>query len=117
MTEKMPKKTEIPFETFSDPACEVRDGKRVAPTAKVYEPHDYNRKLLESQRARGVRANIPQLPTLGRTHTVAIKKPPQLDLIAKAKAIRAAASAAQEAFDGAVDVLPDNSIPFEELDG
>lgn len=116
MTEKKPetKKAEIPFREFSDPARRGTDKER---TCRIYEPHDYNRKLLESQRARGVAANIPQVPTLGKTHTIAIKKPKQLDLVAKAKAIRQAMKEAESNLADDVDVLPDNSIPFDELDG
>jgi len=110
------KKPEYQPEKFSEPSCEVREGKRIAPTCEIWEPHEYNRKLLASQRARGVAANIPQLPTLGRTHKVAITKPVQLDLVAKAKAMHAAAAEAARELQVQEDVLPDNSIPFEELD-
>jgi len=108
------KKSEIPSRPYTDPA---RRGTPLETTCQVYEPHDYNRKVLEAQRARGVPANIPQVPTLGRTHTIAIRKPKQLDLVAKAKAIRAAMKEAEAALEVQEDVLPDNSIPFEELDG
>lgn len=117
-----PKKTEkkpIPSRKFSDPArANMKDseGNSLARSCEIFEPHDYNRKLLESQRARGVAANIPQVPTLGKTHTIAIKKPKQLDLVAKAKAIHAAAQAAREAeLQGADDVLPNDGIQFDEL--
>jgi hypothetical protein len=110
---KPAKKTEIPSRSFTDPA---RRGTDLEATCQVFEPHDYNRKLLEAQRAKGIPANIPQVPTLGRTHTIAVKKPKQLDLVAKAKAIRAAAKAAEDACAEQDDVLPDASLQFEELD-
>lgn len=120
MAEKTDKKPEIPYREFSDPArSRLKDeqGNSLARTAHVYEPHDYNRKLLESQRARRVPANIPQIPTLGKTHKIAIKPPKQLDLVAKAKAIHAAAEAARAALEqGGEDVLPDDGIQFEELE-
>jgi hypothetical protein len=107
-------KSKIPSRPFTDPA---RRGTDLEATCQIYEPHDYNRKLLESQRARGVAANIPQVPTLGRTHTIAIKKPKQLDLVARAKAIREAARQAEQALIEQEDVLPDASAQFGELDG
>lgn len=115
MTEKNEKpKSEIPYRTFTDPA---RKGTSLEGTCRVYEPHDYNRRLLEQQRREGRAANIPQVPTLGKTHTIAIRKPKQLDLIAKAKAIRAAAKAAEEAaMQGDDDVLPDGGVQFDALD-
>lgn len=113
-TKKDTKAESIPSRPFSDPARRGTDMER---TCQVFEPHDYNRKLLMDQRRRGVPANIPQIPTLGKTHTIAVRKPKQLDLVAKAKAIRAAAKAAEDAAMEQGDVLPDDSIPFEELDG
>lgn len=111
--EKTPERPAIPSRPFTDPA---RVGTPLEKTCQIYEPHDYNRKLLESQRRRGVAANIPQIPTLGKTHTIAIKAPKQLDLVAKAKAIHAAAQAAQAALEqGSDDVLPDSSIQFDAL--
>lgn len=108
-----PAKPEIPYRSFTDPA---RVNTPLEATCKIYEPHDYNRKLLESQRKRKVPANIPQIPTLGKTHKIAIKPPKQLDLVAKAKAIHAAAEAAKAALEqGGDDVLPDDSIQFDEL--
>ncbi len=50
------------------------------PVCKIYEPHEFNRILLDKQRTNGEEDNIPQVPGLGRTHTMTTKEPKQIDL-------------------------------------
>lgn len=55
------------------------DGKTKPPECKIYEPHEWNALLLKRQRKLGLRANIPQVPSLGQGHTIAIKAPVMRD--------------------------------------
>jgi len=106
----------VPFKTYSDPAAHrLANGETVAPSCKVYEPHDYNRLVLQRQRAKGEAANVPMVPGLGKTHTVSIKKPAQRDLIKEAERIVAAKRAMIDAESANQDVLPGDGVDFDAL--
>lgn len=76
-----PDETNKGFRTYTEPErAKNAKGDDQIPVCRVYEPWAWNQKLLDKQRSEGREDNIPQVPGLGRTHTMTTKEPKQIDL-------------------------------------